>query len=366
MKEIRCGHASDTGRKRKHNEDSYIADPVCGIFVIADGMGGHLDGDVASALVVNSVYQDMFAGIPPDAALRRAHHCVLDAVKAGKGHSGMGATAVALKLTGMHYIIAWIGDSRAYLWDGDLKPLTRDQSYVQKMLEAGVITAEEARVHPQRSIVTQALGATEMDDVRPDIVSGRLYYNQKLLLCSDGLTDELSDDEITAILRQNLSDKDSAIELIQAANVHGGKDNITVILVSSASGQSEIGRDDASHPDATRRLEKMHQKRERRMVYRQVIVACIFMLIITLVFYCVNQSVIQENKASETAIPPSLFILEHNDQLDRKPAEYFLKREHDEPERQLLYKEKFLVIPESGNVRRKELPQRKSFLPAEE
>lgn len=248
MKTISCAHATDNGSRRDHNEDSYIADPVNGFFIIADGMGGHEGGEIASSIVVRSVCQDVSKGMRLDKALQAAHHNVLKAVKNGVGRPGMGATAVALQIKDTDYQIAWVGDSRAYLWDGGLTRLTRDHSFVQKMMDTGVLTAQEARFHPQRSVLTQALGAEGLSELEVDMVTGCLYHGQKILLCSDGLTSELEDKEIAAIMSRHLPDQTCVSALIQAAKEHAGKDNISVILVSSLLDKSESADEDDTLP----------------------------------------------------------------------------------------------------------------------
>ena len=238
MSKITCAQATDTGRRRSHNEDSYSADPKAGLFIIADGMGGHEGGEVASALVVRSIRQNVAEGVRLDEALEAAHHNLLKAVENGIGRPGMGATAVALQIFDGNYQVAWVGDSRAYLWDGNLKRLT------QKMMDTGVLTETEARVHPRRNVLTQALGVESAEALTVETVSGRMAVDQKILLCSDGLTGELEDEEIEMIMQRDLPDRDCVAELIRAANNHEGKDNISVILVSFKAGQPESTDDD--------------------------------------------------------------------------------------------------------------------------
>lgn len=244
MNQITCGHATDTGRSRDHNEDSYYADQENGLFIIADGMGGHEGGAIASDIVVRSVRDDVLKRITLKEALVAAHNNVIRAGKDGTGRPGMGATAVALQIFDGNYQVAWVGDSRAYLWDGNLKRLTRDHSFVQKMMDTGVLTETEARVHPKRNILTQALGIEKLVDLTVGTTSGSLSAGQRILLCSDGLTNELEDGEIEAVMRRDLPDQGCVSELIRAANTNNGKDNITVIVVSTKSGTSTSTADD--------------------------------------------------------------------------------------------------------------------------
>lgn len=233
---FKCGHRTDTGRVRCHNEDSYLVDPEYGLFVISDGMGGHAAGDVASAVAIESIGTYVRSGQLIDDAIQKAHHAVVHASHNGRGKPGMGATAVALHLNKNGYRIAWVGDSRAYLWDGKLRRLTRDQTYVQKLLDEGLVTEEEARIHPERNIITQALGFEDLKNLTIENVSGLLYRGEKILLCSDGLTSELNDHQITHILASGNTNQQVIDNLIAAANANGGQDNITALLISAADG----------------------------------------------------------------------------------------------------------------------------------
>jgi protein phosphatase len=221
---------------RCHNEDSYLIDPEHGLFAIADGMGGHQAGEVASAVAIESIGAQVRLGQIIDDAILKAHHAVVHASRNGRGKPGMGATAVAMQLNARGYRIAWVGDSRAYLWDGKLRQLTRDQTYVQKLLDEGLVTKEEARIHPERNIITQALGFEDLNDLIVENVSGLLYRGEKILLCSDGLTSELNDHQITHILASSDTNQQAIDNLIEAANANGGQDNITALLISAACG----------------------------------------------------------------------------------------------------------------------------------
>ena len=233
MIEYEVGHATDVGRIRDHNEDHYRVDPQGGLFIISDGMGGHAAGEVASAITVDAIADGIRRGYGLVVAMRMAHHAVLDASHDGRGQSGMGATAVALHIQGSEYQIAWVGDSRAYLWDKGLCPLTTDHSFVQELVDSGALTEAEAANRPDRSIITQALGVTDTTEVTVDEICGQLYHGQKVLLCSDGLTCEITDHQIGAIISAEGSNQEIVESLIHAANTRGGEDNITAILISS-------------------------------------------------------------------------------------------------------------------------------------
>ena len=227
------GAATDTGHLREHNEDTYIALPEHGLWVVADGMGGHDCGEVASAIVVMHIEEQIKAGANFSDALQSAHQAVLSAVEEGIGKTGMGSTVVALKLEDSRYQVAWVGDSRAYLWyDHSLKQLTHDHSVVQQMLDSGEINEQQAIHHPYRNIITQSLGSTYTEQVKVDTVNGRLSGEDKILLCSDGLTGEVSDQQIAEILNSATDNQGAVQHLIDKALENGGSDNITVMLIS--------------------------------------------------------------------------------------------------------------------------------------
>jgi protein phosphatase len=213
-----------------------LVDLEHGLFVISDGMGGHEAGDVASAVAIESIGTHVRSGQLIDDAIQEAHRDVLYASRYGRGKPGMGATAVALHLNKNGYRIAWVGDSRAYLWDGKLRRLTRDQTYVQKLLDDGLVTEEEARFHPERNIITQALGFENLKNLAIENVTGPFYRGDKILLCSDGLTGELNDHQINHILASGNTNQQVIDNLVEAANANGGQDNITALLISAADG----------------------------------------------------------------------------------------------------------------------------------
>jgi PPM family protein phosphatase len=232
------GFLSDVGRVRRHNEDNLAVCEELGLWVVADGMGGAAAGEVASAIVVDVVAGAVRDGASLDEALATANRSILQAAKSGQGKPGMGSTVVAAQLSGNDYKVAWVGDARAYLWGDGLQQLSRDHSRVQELLEAGVIDAAEARHHPQRSVITRVLGGPDGSAAGPDEVTGTLQPGQGLLLCSDGLTSEVSDAEIASVLKADLAadgQGQAAVErLVSLALDHGGGDNVTVILIGAS------------------------------------------------------------------------------------------------------------------------------------
>ncbi len=224
---------SDVGNKRFLNEDSFIDRPDLGLWVVADGMGGCEGGEIASRIAVSHIPVQVEQGFSLQEAIYSAHEELLDAASLGLGNKGMGTTVVALKVDDDHYQVAWVGDSRAYLWqDKQLIQLTHDHSVVQDLVDCGQITKEEAIDHPDRNIITQALGSSPLQRLNVDSVSGRLNKRQLILLCSDGLTSEVQDAEINKLLDSPVSEEEKIDVLVEAALEQGGNDNITVIIVS--------------------------------------------------------------------------------------------------------------------------------------
>jgi protein phosphatase len=223
------------GYVRDHNEDNYLAAPETGLWIVADGMGGHLDGEVASAIVIEHVEKCVSEGIDLESAIATSHQAVLDAPLQGRGRAGMGTTVVGVVIREGHYQVAWVGDSRAYLWDRQgLKQLSCDHSYVQELVNTGEMTIEEAAMHPYRSLLTRCIGGNDNAPVEVDVVSGDFFHGQRILLCSDGLNGELSDEEIEAVLDGKLNNQETADHLVEDALAHGGSDNVTIIVITAS------------------------------------------------------------------------------------------------------------------------------------
>jgi protein phosphatase len=226
------GSRTDVGLIRDHNEDSLLVMPP--LYVIADGMGGHAAGEVASELAIH-VFEDAgITGIDPG-ALRRAviesNNVIIKAAQEGLGRMGMGTTLTAAVIEEDQLLIAQVGDSRAYLLqNGQLRQVTRDHSYVEELISSGHITRAEARTHPKRSVITRALGSDP--NVLPDLYEMRIHGGDRLLLCSDGLSSMLDTSTIQSALIENPDPQRAADALTEAANRAGGHDNITVIVVN--------------------------------------------------------------------------------------------------------------------------------------
>ncbi len=216
------------GRVRDHNEDNIFGSADSKLWIVADGMGGHACGEVASDIVVKRLRSCYNEGESLTAAIELSHQAVTQEAELNQKAKGMGATVVAMSATANQYSIAWVGDSRAYrLRENKLELLTRDHSYLEWLKDNG-ITVEEARKHPKRNVITQSIGVGEPN---PDMVRGEIQPGDRYLLCSDGLNDELTDEQICALLRSADDSEIVTQRLIDAALESGGRDNVSVIVV---------------------------------------------------------------------------------------------------------------------------------------
>ena len=224
-------HASRThpGCTHDHNEDAVGSAPEHDVWLVADGMGGHAAGEVASAVAVDTIIERVGEGDDLETATVRAHQAVVKSASENPAQNGMGSTSVALRIADRQAEIVWVGDSRAYLLRNErLQLLTRDHSFMQLLIQRKHLTEEQARKHPRRNVVTQVLG---FNDPAPDRVETLLQHGDVVLLCSDGLNDELEDGEIAELMLAGGSLEAQAGRLIDAACDQGGKDNISVVLV---------------------------------------------------------------------------------------------------------------------------------------
>lgn len=229
--QLMWGARSDVGCVRSHNEDSYLVQSP--LFCVCDGMGGHAAGEVASSIAVETIAKTAPHTADPallGAAIEAANAAVIEAALNGLGKPGMGCTATAAYIEGNTIAIAHVGDSRAYLLhEGTLIRVTRDHSYVEELVDAGEITADEARVHPNRSVITRALGSDPA--MYADHFSLNIEEGDRLILCSDGLSSMISDGEIENIATQSSTAQICTDNLVDAALAAGGSDNCTVVVV---------------------------------------------------------------------------------------------------------------------------------------
>ena len=233
---LRVGAATDTGRVRAHNEDAAMAEG--GVFVVADGMGGHAAGEVASGIVIDTMRQLVpRTDLTADDITRQlllANREILGAVATHPERRGMGTTASGLALVASggadHWVVFNVGDSRVYRYiDETLTQVTVDHSEVQELVEAGAISPAEARVHPARNVVTRSLGTTHAH--QSDIWVLPPYAGERFVICSDGLTNEITDEHLRRLLAEHPNPQVAAEELVWAALEAGGRDNVTVVVV---------------------------------------------------------------------------------------------------------------------------------------
>ncbi len=232
---MRYFEISNTGRVRSNNQDRILADEKLGLWVVADGMGGHTGGAQASRLACEAVNEGVVHGMPLADAFEVAHSRVRSAQEENPSLHDMGTTLVAVREHDGSYELAWVGDSRIYRYnsnDGEFECLTRDHNVAGRLLETGRITEDQAREHPQRHILTDCIGQREG---LPTIESTRIDWRKgdRLLLCSDGLNGELSDAELKQWLGGTPSPRVAAEKLAHQALEAGGKDNISLIVLDA-------------------------------------------------------------------------------------------------------------------------------------
>lgn len=231
---------TDIGRKREVNQDYvYVTDKPVGhvpnLFVVADGMGGHKAGDFASKYAVQALEEHVrnHSGMGPELiitdAVREANRKIVEKAKQDTGLEGMGTTLVVATIIEHTLYFANVGDSRLYLIRDEIKQLSKDHSLVEEMVRLGGINEEEAKHHPDKNIITRAIGAK--DDVEVDFFEYRLQKGDIILMCTDGLTNMVDDDEIFRIVKGGRDVVETAMQLVEKANENGGKDNIGIVLV---------------------------------------------------------------------------------------------------------------------------------------
>lgn len=229
---MRVGAATDVGRVREINEDGYLAGSL--VFAVADGMGGHDAGEVASSIAIEALRERGFQLEDPIGEIRAAfsdiNSRIHERARTDPTCAGMGTTLTLLIFRGQEAYVGHVGDSRLYvLRDGGLKQLTEDHSIVWELVRHGEITEEEARFHPHRNIITRALGT--FPSVEPDVFGLEVLKGDTFLLCTDGLSSELEGREIAEILSKSPSPEEAPSRLVEAALRRGGADNITAVVV---------------------------------------------------------------------------------------------------------------------------------------
>ena len=275
---------SDVGRKRHGNEDSFCLAPEIGLFVVADGMGGHAAGEVASRLAVDTIQEwvtkyargmDAFIVGKPVAgcsrganfllsSIRLANRIIYEAAKDRLEYVGMGTTVVSVLAMNDHVALAHVGDSRIYrIRGGEIVQLSRDHSLVQQQVDHGILSAEEAQGSQYKHLITRALGLKESVEV--DLAEHLVQVADFLLLCSDGLSDLLEDEEMSTIVQEHADDLEKACQaLVDRANYRGGDDNITALLIQAQAGERGPTLRQRQGPGMLARLKGMLGRREGR------------------------------------------------------------------------------------------------------
>jgi PPM family protein phosphatase len=246
---IQLGHGTDTGKKRRRNEDDYVVEPP--LFAIADGMGGAQAGELASSLAAGAVRSGEGAGSGESRVvdlIQEANRRVYQRSSQDAAVSGMGTTMTVALVEDDTVVFGHVGDSRAYLIrDGKLEQLTEDHSLVAELVRSGKLSPEEAETHPQRSVITRALGTDP--DVDVDTFSIPTRTGDLFMLCSDGLTSMVEDEEILKTVKKHRDNLQAAAKaLIRAANKGGGEDNITVLFFEIGEGSGEPLEETAQYP----------------------------------------------------------------------------------------------------------------------
>ena len=232
---------TDIGRKRKLNQDYvFISDIPVGklsnLYLVADGMGGHNAGGFASRYAVETIVDEISGSREEEAfailyeAIEEANRRVIEKAAEDESMSGMGTTLVAATVSGDLLKVANVGDSRLYLVGEGIRQVTTDHSLVEEMVRMGGIDREQARNHPDKNIITRAIGAGE--EINPDFFEVRLSKNDRIFMCTDGVSNMLTDDEIFHILQEFEEEEEQIRQIVEAANEQGGRDNMGVILIT--------------------------------------------------------------------------------------------------------------------------------------
>ena len=306
---IRWGALSDTGSLRVQNEDAMLAQE--GLFVVADGMGGHNAGEVASAMAIKILRSAQAKGITDakdlNTAIKEVNEQIFNAATDNSDQRGMGTTITALVITPTNKqtdnsdksaTVANIGDSRTYLLrGGEFRQVSVDHSYVQELVSEGLITREEARTHIRRNIVTRALGIEPTVGV--DTWTLPLIVGDRYVLCSDGLVDEVSDDDIEACLKINSDPQETAVELVAMANRNGGRDNITVIVVDVMADDKAPSSEDS---DSTKPL-SIRYKPSRKLIASGILaVVTTLAIVFTMIYARSGYFVAFENETPDARV----------------------------------------------------------------
>ena len=251
------------GLVRDHNEDCYEASPELGLWLVADGVGGHSHGEVASGIVKDTLRENVAKGRSLVEAITLAHNAVLSEIESRRTGSNMGSTVVAMLLNGNDYEIAWVGDSRAYLYDGAVRQLSQDHNPVSELVAAGILTREQAAKHPDRHVLTQSMGVSANVDLKPGRITGTLKPGEQIILCSDGLSDGVSTVAMAGIMKNQRTNQAQVDALQSAALDAGGHDNVTIVVVGTPfETEYVLAEDDRPDLQTTQELPSMGSSAE--------------------------------------------------------------------------------------------------------
>jgi protein phosphatase len=236
---LEVGRATDTGQLRGNNEDAFLVDNAHGLFAVADGMGGHVGGEVASRTAIEGLRAAFASGANIEDAIGRANDAVINRAANDEQLTGMGTTLTAVTIGGPGALLfGHVGDSRAYLLhDGTLSRVTDDHSLVEELVRDGRLTPEQAESHPQRAIITRVLGNDP--DVQVDLYPVTVQNGDRVIICSDGLTTMVRERDVERIARTERDPQHAADAMVAAANEAGGDDNITVIVIDVLESDAE-------------------------------------------------------------------------------------------------------------------------------
>jgi len=237
--------------QRELNEDNYLIDEEMGLYIVADGVGGLEKGEVASRLTCDLIQKNLLQGMSLVVSIEAAHKTIVNDLKLNNKNMGMASTVVVVKFDQNNYEIAWVGDSRVYLWDGELKLLTRDHSYLELLHSSGHIEIDDFNDNPNKNVILQAIGI-ENKPIEVATNKGTLEKNQILLMTTDGLYEVVKEQKVIEYLSENKSIRKMTQLMVNNAVKLGGKDNITLLMIKS---NQSVNQEDFIKPDLVRKFD---------------------------------------------------------------------------------------------------------------
>ncbi|MBW9263179.1 MAG: protein phosphatase 2C domain-containing protein [Candidatus Thiodiazotropha sp. (ex. Lucinisca nassula)] len=230
---------------RENNQDAFLINNRLGLYLVADGVGGHQAGEIASELTCQIINQRIAAGTNLIDAIHQSHNSIVD-VANNSDRAGMASTVVALKVERDNCMLAWVGDSRGYFWQGELQILTRDHTRIQALLDIGLISSADARTHPEKGVLTQALGIPDRP-ISVDRLEFHLAIGQTIMMCTDGIYDVVPEAIINDLLSQQENATITARSLVECAVAQGAQDNCTCLILRKVAEPSDDDRTAVLH-----------------------------------------------------------------------------------------------------------------------